>query len=109
MITSGFMVVAMLLSLGFSGLVAFALFTYIRRTWQVIRSEEMDSVQFRILDELDQLRTQNHALVERLERIEGSLQARLGPGSEDEGGPAGREPGEGSRTAGQQDSRAAGR
>jgi hypothetical protein len=71
--TGIFVILAFLLSISFSGLVAFALITYIRRTWQVIRSEEVGSIQYRIVDELEQIRTQNYLLAERLERMEGAL------------------------------------
>ena len=73
MFTGLMMVMVMLFSLGFTGLMGFAAFTYIRRTWQVIRSEEIGSIQFRMLDELDQIRTQNHMISDRLDRLEKML------------------------------------
>jgi hypothetical protein len=70
-----------LMGFAFMGLLGGALFTYIRRTWQVIRSEQVGSVHSHILDELDKLSTQSSIVSERLNRIEGSL-AGLGEASE---------------------------
>lgn len=73
MFAGGISLLMALLGFGFMGLLGGALFTYIRRTWQVIRSEEVGSIHFRILDELDQLSTQSLILSERLDRIEKGL------------------------------------
>jgi hypothetical protein len=81
MFTGGISLLMALLGFGFMGLMGGALFTYIRRTWQVIRSEEVGSIHFRILDELDRLSTQSLILSERLDRIEqGLFELREGSG-----------------------------
>ncbi len=80
MFTGGISLLMALLGFAFMGLLGGALFTYMRRTWQVIRSEEVGSIHFRILDELDQLSTQSLILSERLDRIEKGLPG-LGEGS----------------------------
>jgi hypothetical protein len=67
------MILGPMLGVALTGLLGFAVFTYIRRSWQVIRSEQFGSVHHRILDELDQVRAQNHMLLERLDRIEAAL------------------------------------
>lgn len=101
MITSLFMVVVTLVSLGFSGLVAVALVTYIRRTWQVMRSQELGSAHGRLLDAMDQLHLQNHMMMERLERLDRGLERagiRIPPSMErpTEEEPGDEEPPEGS-------------
>jgi len=68
MFSSVFVILAFLLSLGFSGILAAALITYIRRTWQLMRSEGDGSIQYRILDGVDQLHTRMDFLQERMEQ-----------------------------------------
>jgi len=90
-----FAVLSTIIGIVFSVLVGGALLTYIRRTWQVIRSEQHGSVQDQMLDELDQIRTVGYLTAERLQRIESLLEEqglRLPPASradEDEPGSAG--------------------
>lgn len=74
MFSSVFIVLAFLLSLGFSGILAVALLTYIRRTWQLMQGERDGSIQHRILDGVDQLHVRMDLLQERLEHLEKALQ-----------------------------------
>ena len=72
-----------LISLGFSGLVAVGIITYIRRTLQVMGRERDGSPVDRMLDELDRVQIQLEAANERLRRLErGMLDVRgeLPPG-----------------------------
>lgn len=69
-------VLMFIVSLAFSGLVCAALITYVRRTWQLIRSESDQSMQYRILDGIDQLQTRLDVLTERVD----GLERRLPPG-----------------------------
>jgi hypothetical protein len=67
------MLFAFALSLGFSGLVAVALISYIRRTWQTIRSESDHSIDHQILDGIDQIQTRLDLLAERMDGMERAL------------------------------------
>ncbi len=91
MFSSVFVILAFLLSLGFSGILAAALITYIRRTWQLMRSEGDGSIQHRILDGVDQLHARIDFMQERMERMEKALQekedlSRLPPGGSESRG-----------------------
>lgn len=79
MFSSVFVILAFLVSLGFSGIIAVALFTYIRRTWQVMRSEREGSIHHRILDGLDQIHIRMDFLQERMESLEKSLREAAPP------------------------------
>lgn len=68
-----FFVVAWVLSIAFTGLVAAGVITYMRRTWQLIRADSEGSVQERMLDSLDQIQTQLYSLSEKVARLEGGL------------------------------------
>ena len=88
MFSSVFVVLALILSIGFSGILAVALLTYIRRTWQLIRGESDGSIQHRILDGVDQIHARMDFLQERMKRLEKALQdgdARLGLPPKDSG------------------------
>lgn len=67
------MIVAWVVSVAFSVLIGAALITYVRRTWQVIRAEEEGSLQASIMDGLESVQLQMHALHERLEGLERRL------------------------------------
>ena len=91
-------VVASILSVTFTLLIAAGVFTYVRRTWQQIRSDSDGSTHQQLLDGVDQLQTQLYMVLERLEQIEGQLPGpeahpdrRLSKGRE-EGAPEGGEP-----------------
>jgi hypothetical protein len=86
MFSSVFVILAFLLSLGFSGILAAALITYIRRTWQLMRSEGDGSIQHRILDGVDQLHARMDFLQERMERMEQALQENDDPSRLPSGG-----------------------
>lgn len=68
-----------LASIVFGVIVAGALVTYIRRTWQLISRDSEGTQQQQLLDGLDRIETRLHAMSERLERLEED-QKRLGPG-----------------------------
>ncbi len=78
-------IVMWVVSLAFSVVVGAAALTYIRRTWQLIRSDADGSAQDRILDGVDHLETQMHLVAERL----GALEGRLAELDERLGGPTG--------------------
>ena len=77
-------IVMWVVSLAFSVVVGAAALTYIRRTWQLIRSDADGSAQERILDGVDHLETQMHLVAERL----GALESRLADLDARLGGPA---------------------
>mgnify|MGYP001028028814 CR=1 FL=1 len=58
------------ISVAFSGLVGVALFTYIRRTWQLIHADQDGSVHRRILDGVDEIQMRMDLLAERMDRME---------------------------------------
>ena len=68
-------VLAWVLSVGFSVLVAAGIITYIRRTLQLMRAEQDGSPQERMLDGIDHVQTQLYLLSERMERMERHLAA----------------------------------
>lgn len=78
-----------LLGLAASGLGLVVLVDYVRRVWGASRSGESGSAERRLWDQLDQLQMQNYLLLQRLERIEATLE--LGPS--DHAGEAGAESG----------------
>lgn len=80
-------------SFAMSVIIGAAAITYIRRTWQLIRSENDDPTSDRLLDGIDRLETQLFSMSERLARMEermdaldGAPEARLlaDPSSEEE-------------------------
>lgn len=94
--------VAWLLSGAVTALIGAVAITYVRRTWQLIRADEDESAQERILDGIDELQVRLYGIQERLteldERLvglerrlpEGVFLARLaGPVAEDGPGLAG--------------------
>jgi hypothetical protein len=65
--------IPMLLWLGsivFGVIMAAALVTYVRRTWQLIRTDEEGPNSQRILDGLDRIEIQLSAMSERIEKLE---------------------------------------
>lgn len=76
-------VVMWVVSIAFSALIGAAAITYIRRTWQLIRSDSDLSTTDRLLDGVDHLENQMHLVAERLgsleERLAG-MEKRLGEG-----------------------------
>jgi len=85
------MILGPLIGLGLGGLLLVALFDYVRRVWVASRSGESGSAERRLWDQLDQLQMQNYLLLQRLERVEETLE--LGPS--DHAGEAGTERGYG--------------
>ena len=67
---SSFFIVAWVLSVGFTVLIAAGIVTYIRRTWQQIRDDSDGSHHEQLLDGIDQLQTQLYMVTERLGEIE---------------------------------------
>lgn len=74
MIWSPLFLLAWVVSIGFTVLVAAGILTYVRRTWQQIRADQDGSPHERLLDGLDQIQTQLYMLGERLERLERRLE-----------------------------------
>jgi len=58
-------IVAFVVSLAFSGVVAATMITYVARTWQLMRSERDGSLQSEVLDRLDQIETRLELLLDR--------------------------------------------
>lgn len=58
------------LSAAFTLLIGAGVVTYIRRTWQLIRSHSDESVDDRLLDGIDQIQTQLYRVNERLSEVE---------------------------------------
>lgn len=80
-------VVAFVLSLVVSGLVAVGLVTYLIQSWKQIGSPEDGSLDERLLDGMEQLHMRLTLMGERLDRIEKRLdegEPVLGPGDESE-------------------------
>ena len=73
MLTQLFMLIAFVASVVFTVLIGAGILTYVRRTWQLIRSDGEGSKQTRILDALDQVQTQLYSMSERLGRLEHQL------------------------------------
>lgn len=67
-------ILAWVFSLAFTLLIGVGVLTYVRRTWQQIRSEEDGSAQERLLDGIDQIQTQLYMMGERLDRLERRLE-----------------------------------
>ncbi len=70
-----FVITACGVSLVFTALVGVGLVTFVRRTWQLVRSGEDQSTQAQILDGLDQVQTRLYSMSERLGRLEQRLEA----------------------------------
>ena len=68
-------VVAWVMSIVFSVLVAAAIVTYVTRTWQQIRADRDGSVQRQLMDSLDQVQIQLSSVSERLQRMESRIEA----------------------------------
>ena len=64
------MMVMWLASVVFGVIVAAAMVTYVRRTWQLMRADEDGSKHDRILDGIDRMETRLEAMSERLARLE---------------------------------------
>ena len=94
---SPIIIVAWVLSVAFTALIGAGVVTYIRRTWQLIKSHSDETAHDRLLDGIDQLQTQLYMVAERLGEIErqlanqnaaGSLRLPRSPGEADEPGGA---------------------
>ena len=59
-----------ILSAAFTLLIGAGVVTYIRRTWQLIRSHSDESELDRVLDGIDQVQTQLYMISERLSEVE---------------------------------------
>lgn len=66
-------VLAWVLSVAFTLLIAAGVVTYIRRTWQLMGSHDDLREDDRVLDGIDQLQTQLYIVMERLGEIERQL------------------------------------
>jgi len=78
MMMSWMVVLGFLLSLVTSGLIGFALFTYIKRNWWDASLDEGDDHASRVLDGIDRIEVRLTAMNERIERLEGRLTERGG-------------------------------
>ena len=68
-------IVFSLASLAFFGLISVGTFTYIRRNWRIMRSEDDESMQSKMLDGIQQISMQLSMQNERLDRLEKQLLA----------------------------------
>ena len=98
MVMSGFVLLALLVSLGTSVVVGAAVVTYVIRTWQQIRAGDDGHRDDRVLDGIDRIERQLSALSERLTRL--GRAALPAPGDAPGEAEAGPEPGPGPRLPG---------